>query len=144
MGVPDGAHTHGHGGGSGLGTAVLVLIGAALAVKVLPVAVAAVGELVRLVLIVVAVLAGLAAAGGAAYVALRLRHRATEPARRVYQAHPVAQRRPQALPEPRPSAAALPPADRHELEAPRQLHIHVHGVSAEDVAAIIRQQQEDQ
>ena len=133
MGVPDGAHTHGHGGGSGIGAAVLAVVAVALAVKVLPVVVDAVAELLRIVLITVAVLAGLAVAGGAAYVALRVRHRATEPPRRVYQAHPLAQPRSQALPEPRRSAAALPPAGG-------QLHIHFHGVAPEDVAAIVERQ----
>jgi hypothetical protein len=130
MGHPDGAHTHG-GGSSGLGTAVLALVGAALAVKVLPVVLDAVAELVRLVLIVVAVLAGVAAAGGVAYIALRVRHRATEPARRVYRAAPVAPPRVRALPEPRPA-----------IEAPRpevHVHHHWHGVDAADVAAIIRE-----
>ena len=126
MGIPDGAHTH--GSGSGIGAAVLAVVAAALAVKVLPVVAGAVAELVHLVLIVAAVLAGIAAAAGAAYAAFRLRHRATEPARLVYRAHPVAQRRSQALPEPRPA-----------LERPQEVHLHLHGISAEDVAAIVGQ-----
>jgi hypothetical protein len=130
MGIPDGAHTHGSGGG--IGAAVVAVVAIALAVKVLPVVVGAVAELVHLVLIVAAVLAGIAAAAGAAYVAFRLRHRATEPARLVHRAHPVTQRRSQALPEPRPA-----------IERSQEVHLHLHGVSAEDVAAIIEQGRRD-
>jgi hypothetical protein len=61
MGIPDGAHTHGRGG-SGPGTAILVIVGAALAVKAAGPVVAAVGELVHVLLVVVAVVAGVAGA----------------------------------------------------------------------------------
>jgi hypothetical protein len=59
MGIPDGAHTH-SSGGRGLGTALLVLSGAALAVKLAAPVAAAVGELVHVVLVLVAVVAGVA------------------------------------------------------------------------------------
>jgi hypothetical protein len=71
MGIPDGAHTHGSGG-SGLGTALLVLAGAALAVKLAAHAAAAVGELVHVLLVVVAIVAGVAAAALLGLCAWRL------------------------------------------------------------------------
>jgi hypothetical protein len=126
MGHPDGAHTHGGGGGD-LIYVLLVLGALALAGPIL----AAVAELVHLVLIVVAVAGGVAAVGLVAFIAFRLRHRATEPARLVYRAHPVAQRRSQALPEPRPA-----------IERPAEVHLHLHGLSAAEIAAIIRHGQE--
>jgi hypothetical protein len=43
----------------------------------------------------------------------------------------------QPLPEARPGEL---PAEPHR-ELPAEVHFHLHGVSAEDVAAIIRQQQ---
>jgi hypothetical protein len=66
MGIPDGAHTHGTGG-SGLGTAVLVLVGAALAVKLAGPVVAAVGELVHVLVIVAVVIVGVGAMTATAY-----------------------------------------------------------------------------
>ena len=38
------------------------------------------------------------------------------------------------------AARPLPQPQQRASEAPGQLHVHVHGVTAEDVAAIIRQQ----
>jgi hypothetical protein len=133
MGVPDGAHTHGHGGGSGIGAAVLALVVVALAVKVLPVAVDAAAELVRLALIAVAVLAGLAVAGGVALAAFHVHRWRTRGTTRVSLPAPTAQRAVEAPREPRPA-----------LEAPRQVHLHFHGTDPAEVAAIIRSQQEDQ
>ena len=61
MGIPDGAHTHGSGG-SGLGTAILVLVGAVLAVKLAGPVAATVGELVHVLLVMVAIVAGVGSA----------------------------------------------------------------------------------
>ena len=74
MGIPDGAHTHSSGGG-GLGTAILVIVGAALAVKLAGPVLAAVGELVHVLVIAAAVCLGLAGAGlcGLARLAVALR-----------------------------------------------------------------------
>jgi hypothetical protein len=120
------------GGGSGL--AVPLAIGAAvLAAAVAGPVAAAVGELLRAVVIIAAVAAALAVAAVAAAVALRLRGGYSRPRvlpPRVYgstSVHAV-----QGRPEPR----ALPP--RQEVH----VHHHWHGVSAEDVAAIIRQEGE--
>jgi hypothetical protein len=133
MGIPDGAHTHGHGGGSGLGTAVLVLFGAALAVKAAPAVLGAAAELLHVVLIAAAVILGLAGAGVAALVAVRVRRGLQETPRAMHHITP-------APPKPSPLPSEPPPA----IEAPRQLHVHFHGVDAADVAAIIRRQQENQ
>jgi hypothetical protein len=123
------------GGGSGLGTAVLVILAVALlgpAVAAAATAVAAaVAELVHIVLIAVAVLLGLGAAGLVALVAFRVSRGRHEAARVLYRVTPAPPRPSRALPEPRPA-----------IEAPGQLHLHFHGVEAEDVAAIIQEQRE--
>ncbi len=128
MGIPDGAHTHGSGG-SGLGTAVLVLVGAALAVKFAGPVAASVGELVHVLLVVGAIILGVGAGGLLAFVAYRVRHggsRRTVRARVVPPLPPVAARPVQAHSEPRPA-----------IERSHEVHLHLHGVSAEDVAAIL-------
>jgi hypothetical protein len=126
MGHPDGAHTHGGGGFDPL--PILIVIGAIAVAG--PVAAAAV-ELLHILLIAVVVILSLGAVGLVGFVAYRLRHRDTSPARAVYRAAPVAPPRVRALPEPRPA-----------IEAPRQVHLHFHGVDVEEVAEIIRRQQE--
>jgi hypothetical protein len=129
MGIPDGAHTHGSGGG--LGTALLVLVGAALAVKLAGPVVAAVSQLVYVLIIVVTVAAGAGAAGAVGVLIWRWRHpRPIAP--RV--ASPPVQAR---------AAQAFPAPQRRAIEAPGQVHIHHHwhGVTAEEVAAIIRHQE---
>jgi hypothetical protein len=100
-----------------LGVIGAVILAAAVAGPVL----AAVGELVRAVLIAVAVVVVLAVIGGAAVVAHRLRHpqpRALP--RRVYGSTSV-----QGRSQPR------------VLPARPEVHLHFHGVTAEDVAAIV-------
>jgi hypothetical protein len=130
MGSPDGAHTHGHGGGSGLGTAVLVLFGAALAVKAAGPVLAAVAELVHVLLIVAGVIVGVGAAGLVGLLAWRWHRTQADAARAMPPLPPRVARAAQPLPEPRPA-----------IERAGDIHMHLHGVSAEDVAAIIRQQQ---
>ena len=118
------------GGGGGLGTVVLVIVAAAL---LGPAVAAAVAELLHLLVIAVAVVGGLALAGGLALVAFRVSHRSQETARVLYRVTPA---------PPRP--APLPSEPQAAIEAPRQLHLYFHGADPADVAAIIRQQQEDQ
>jgi hypothetical protein len=128
MGIPDGAHTHGSGG-SGLGGLVVILLAAAL---LGPAIAAAVAELVHLVLIVVAVFAGIAAAGVAALAAFHVhRWRASGTVQRPLPA-PPRQRAVQAPREPRPA-----------IERPIEQHVHFHGLTAEDVAAIIERSRQD-
>jgi hypothetical protein len=116
-------------GSGGAGTVVLV-IGAAVALAAIAGPVAdAVGELLRAVVIAAAVVVALAVAGGTALVAYRVRQGRANPAVPVSPGRPV----------PPPRAQPLPAPPRAAIEAPREVHLHFHGVSAEDVAAIIRQ-----
>jgi hypothetical protein len=68
----------------------------------------------------------------AALVAVRVRRGLQERPRRCTHITP-------APPKPSPLPSEPPPA----IEAPRQHHVHFHGVDAADVAAIIRRQQEN-
>jgi hypothetical protein len=128
MRIPDGAHTHGHGGG-GLGTAVLVIVGAALAVKYAGTVAAAAAGLVSLVLWAVAIVAGLAVTSGATYAIYRWRHPRREPPLQAQAT--VIRPQPRHLPH-------EPPA----IGRPSELHLHFHGVTPDEVAAIIRREQE--
>jgi hypothetical protein len=121
------------GGGSGFGD-ILAVVGVILllAVAAGPV-VAAVGELVHILLIAVAVIGGLAAVGLVAFIAYRVRHRRSLPAAARVLPSPVQARAAQALPEPQRRAIGQPEV---------HIHHHWHGVDVEDVAAIIRHQQE--
>jgi uncharacterized membrane protein YraQ (UPF0718 family) len=130
MGIPDGAHTHGHSGGSGFGMVVLVIVAAAL---LGPAVAAAVAELLHLLVIAVAIVGGLALAGAVALVAFRVSRGRQETARVLYRVTPAPLK-----PSPLPSA---PPT---AIEAPRQVHLHFHGVDPADVAELIRRQQENQ
>ena len=138
MGHPDGAHTHGSGG-NGLGMVVLVIVAAAL---LGPAVAAAVAELLHVLVIMLAVLAGIAGAGVVALAAFHVhRWRAGGTIQRPLPA-PPRQRAVQGAPAPR--AIQAPREPRPALERGGQLHLHFHGVAPEDVAAIIRSQQEDQ
>lgn len=129
MGIPDGAHTHGSSG-SGLGMAVLVVLGAALAVRLAgPVLAAA--EVVYVLGIVVAVIVGGAAVALMVALASRWRRRRLDAARAEVPAAHL------------PLRAAQPLHTRGAIERPRELHLHLHGVSAAELAAIIRQQREE-
>jgi hypothetical protein len=124
MGHPDGAHTHGGGGFGPM--PILAVLGAALVAG--PV-LAAVGELVHILLIAVAIIGSLGAVGLVALIAFRVRHprRSVEGAARAMLA-PQRARAAQPLPAPRPA-----------IERPQEVHLHLHGVSAEDIAAAIEQ-----
>jgi len=113
---PSGAHTHPETGG---GNGWLLIAGAlALAAIAGPVA-HAIRDLIMVLAITMAVV--LAAAGTAAVLIHRARCRGTRA---------LAQR----------SMRALPPAEQRALGRAPEVHLHFHGVSAEDVAAIIARQ----
>jgi hypothetical protein len=126
MGHPDGAHTHGSGGGFGdiLAVAGVILLLAAVAGPVT----AAVGALVHVLLIAAAVLLGLAGVALVGFIAWRLyRWR-----------HPGAGRATALPPGVARAAQPLPPQERRAIGPPREVHLHLHGVSAEDVAAALK------
>jgi hypothetical protein len=134
MGHPDGAHTHGSGG-SGLGMAVLVVVGAALVVKLAGPVLAAVAELVRVILIVAGVILGIGIAGLVGLLAFRVRRRLRGAARveppnpgAVSPLHGVA-RAARPLPQPRPA-----------IEHPTEVHLHLHRITHADIAAILAQE----
>ena len=134
-----GRRAHPRGGGSGLGTAIVVLVGAALAVRLAGPVMAAVSELVYVLMIVVAVTAGIGAVGLVGLLAWRWRRtRLTAARARLPGAVPPlpgVTRAAQPLPEPRRRVLA-PPDDT------REIHLHLHGVSAEDVAAILERRED--
>jgi hypothetical protein len=115
------------GGGVVLALIVVLLVAVAIARPIEH----AVDDVLHVLIIAACCLAGTAVAAGAAYAAVRLyrrHHRTPEHAPAVL-APPV---RPEAVPArtaPRAIAAPQP-----------ELHLHVHGVSADDLAAIIRSQ----
>jgi hypothetical protein len=114
-------------GGGGLGTAVLVLVAAALVVRVAGPVLPAAAELVHILLIAAAVILALAAVGVVALIALRLRRTRPGMARVVHRITPA------------PPRAAAGRAEPQTIEAPREVHVHHHwhGVSADEVAAIL-------
>ncbi len=129
MGIPDGAHTHGHGGGGGLGMVVLVILAVAL---LGPAVAAAVAALLHLLVIVAVVLAAVAGAGAVALVAFPVSRGRQESARALHRVTPAPAR---------PSPLRSEP--RAAIEPPRQVHLHLHGVSADEIAAAIRQAQRE-
>jgi hypothetical protein len=116
-------------GGSGLGQAVVIVGAAALIASVAGPVAAAVAGVIEAVLVVLAVIVGLAVAGGLALVAYRVRGR---------RANTVPPGIIHAPPPARPVQARTVP---RAIER-REVHLHFHGVTAEDVAAIIERQQE--
>ena len=124
MGHPDGAHTHGSGGFDPM--PILIIIGAIAVAG--PVAAAAV-ELLHILLIAVVVILSLGAVGLAAVIAYRVHRSRAGGTTRVSLPAPTAARAVQAPREPRPA-----------IERPQEVHLHLHGVSAEEIAAILRRQ----
>jgi len=124
MGHPDGAHTHGGGGFDPM--PILIIIGAIAVAG--PVAAAAV-ELLHILLIAVVVILSLGAVGLAAVIAFRVHRWRAGGTTRVSLPAPTAARAVQAPREPRPA-----------IERPQEVHLHLHGVSAEEIAAILRRQ----
>jgi hypothetical protein len=123
MGIPDGAHTHGHGNG-GTGTVLLLILAAAV---LGPAVTAAALVLLHLLVIIGAVVLGVAAVGLVAAVAWRLRSTRPGPPQLVDKATAVPPWRSQALP-------TAPPA----IGPAREVHLHLHGVTAEDLAVILQ------
>jgi len=137
--VPDGAHSHGGGFmGPGLGAAVVLILGAYLVETIAkPMARAAapvgsaVGHFIDMLTVVVGGILVLAAAGVAALIVYKVKHRNDPP-------RPLTVNRVQAAPAPprrqavgQPRQAALPPAE---------LHVHFHGdVPAREQARIVRE-----
>jgi hypothetical protein len=120
------------GSGSGTGSAVLAIAGVAAAAVVLGPALATVGntiaDVAEVLMITVAVVAGLAVLATISYVAFRLHRRRAFPAAPVPVAAPPVVRAVQARSQPRQVGPA------------RQVHIHHHwhGITPEEVAAVIR------
>jgi hypothetical protein len=118
---PSGAHTHPEIGGGGSGNGWLVFFGAMALAAIVGPAAHAIRDLIIVVVITVAVV--LAAAGTAAVLTYRVRRRDT---RAVTQQ----------------GIRALPTPDQRALGRAQEVHLHFHGVSAEDLAAIIIRQDE--
>jgi len=116
---PSGAHTHPEMGGGGSGNGWLVILGATAMAAIAGPAAYAIRDLIMMLAITVAVV--LAAAGTAAVLTYRARRR---------DARALTQRGARAL---------LAPGQR-ALGRAQEVHLHFHGVSAEDVAAIIARQ----
>jgi hypothetical protein len=113
---PSGAHTHPETGGSGSGNRWLVIAGAiSLAAVAGPVA-HAIRDLITALAITVAVTLG--AAGTAATLTHRARPRGA----------PVLTQR---------GTRPLPAPEQRALGRAHEIHLHFHGVTAEDAAAII-------
>ena len=133
MGHPDGAHTHGSGG-SGLGEVLVILLAVAL---LGPAVAATVAGMVHVLLIVAGVIVGGGAARLAGLLAWQLRRTRVDAARAMPPRTLVARAaRPPLLPARR--VAELPAASQRE--PPGGLHLHFHGLDAEDVAAVLNRQ----
>jgi hypothetical protein len=111
---------------SGIGPVVVLIAAAVLIVAIAGPVAAAVAEIVRLVLISAAVLVGLAAVAGVTALALRARRR------RAYGGRPVS------MPAPAPWQAIQSRTERRALPAPREVHIHLHGIPDAEAAEAIR------
>jgi hypothetical protein len=118
---PSGAHTHPEMGGGGSGNLWLVFLGAIALTAIAGPAAHAIRDLIMVVAITLAVV--LAVAGTAAVLTCRVRRRDTRA---------LTQR----------GIRALPTLDQRTLGRAQEVHLHFHGVSAEDVAAIIARQDE--
>lgn len=112
----DGAHTHGHGIGGGLGPVAAIGGTAVLAVVLTPVLVA----LIHALVVIVLVATGAAAVSGAALIAWRVR-------------------RGPSLPPWQPGVLRQP--QRAPLGQPRQIHVHLHGITEDQAAELARQLQ---
>jgi hypothetical protein len=125
MGHPDGAHTHGSGGG---GTVVLVILAAVLAAAIARPVIHAAIEVFQVVLIVAVVIVGVGAAGLVGLLTWRWRRWQADAARTRPPCSRKLVRAARPLLQPRPA-----------IERPPDIHLHLHGVSAEDIAAILAQ-----
>ena len=116
---PSGAHTHPEMGGGGRGNGWLVILGAITLAAIADQAAHAIRDLIMMVAITVAVV--LAAMGTAAVLTYRVRSRDTR-----------------ALTQRGIRVARAP--EQQALGRAQEVHLHFHGVNAEDVAAIIARQ----
>ena len=91
---------------------------------------AAVAELVHVLVIVAAILLGVAGAGLVAFITWRCTATAIRGAARAVAPRPSAAR-----------AAQPPPEPRAALERVPACHLHLHGMAAEGIAAILRKRQ---
>jgi hypothetical protein len=98
-----------------------------------------VAELLHVFLIVAGVIVGVGAASLVGLLAWRWRRWHPDAARAMPPLPRKMARAAQPLPKAQP-AHVLPAENQREL--PGELHLHLHGVSAEDVAAIIERQQD--
>lgn len=121
------------GGGGGAGTAAIFVAAVLVLAAVMGPIVRAVTDLVEVAAIITAAVLGLVLAGGGAFVVWRLRHSRANAPLMVSRVSPVTYRASTALPVPQVSAAALPPAQGATV------HLHFHGMSAGDIAAIVAQ-----
>lgn len=117
---PSGAHTHPEMGDGGTGNGWLIILGAIVMAAIAGPAAHAIRDLIMVAAITGAVLA---AASTAAVLTYRVRRR---------DAKALTQR----------GIRALPAPEQRALGRAQEVHLHFHGVSAEDVAAIIARQNE--
>jgi hypothetical protein len=115
---------------------VLVVLAAVLAVKLAWPVLAAVVDLLHVFLIVAGVIVGVGAASLVGLLAWRWRRWHPDAARAMPPLPRKMARAAQPLPKAQP-AHALPTGRQREL--PGELHLHFHGVNAEDVAALLAQ-----
>jgi hypothetical protein len=134
MGRPDGAHTH--GGGSGLGDILAALGVLLVAAAVAGPVIAAVGELIHVLVIVAGVIVGIGAVCVGGLLAWRWRRPALDAARTAPPAFASAKVVRAAPPLPRERQTPELTATTGQ-ELPGSLHLHFHGVSDDDVAAIM-------
>jgi hypothetical protein len=128
--LPDGAHTHGHGGGAA-GAAVLVVLAVIVIAAIAGPVIHAAELIAEVMLIAAASIAGLAVLVGAAFLAGRLHRRHART-----QHGPIVLRSPQKLSAPDTAPRQL----ENHASGDRALHIHFHGLSAAEVAAILARQ----
>ncbi len=119
--TPSGAHTHPQMDGSSGGNGWLVILSAIVLAAIADPAAHAISDLIKVLAITAAVV--LAAVGLAAALAYRMRHRDTRTL-------------------PQRGMRALSAPEQRVLGRAQEVHLHFHGVSTEDVAAIIAQQDE--
>lgn len=128
--------------GGGIGDAVLVVVAVLVIAAVAGPVMAAVGELVHVLVIVAGVIVGLGAVCVGGLLAWRWRRPRLDAARTAPPAFATAKAVRAAPPPPQErQVPELPAAPRREL--PGGLHLHFHGVNLEHIAAIIEHHRQD-
>lgn len=117
--------TSGGGGGGGLAVVVVIVVAAVLGGG----AASAIASALEVILIVIGSLIGLAVLGGIAWLVHRTRQ--DRPRRPI--AAPVVYRLPPA------EAPRLEAAQPLALEPPREIHLHLHGLTPDQITAIVTQ-----